>query len=681
MSLTPKGIETVRQLTLNHDSRTVAIKLVNHCLAKMVGLSADDMADTSTYANGLDRIEILLKDQKFGRAFDVAKDTAKDMIKEEGLDMFEENNKSKMKILTKELFSKLIREAIGDEFANLASQSGEGEMPDFNSSTEQSASIDEVIASLPDRVRLKLNGLDESNRIKVKSALKKALDTGRSVYDYNLYTTNKYAFHFFTDALAVLFKMTDGQEKENIRNALFEMFSPYPKNRDTSVQDGRIKLSNFGLRLKMMLGSTDTGEDSSTSIEENIIQAIYDSIDTALEKYDINQSFNSFLSNIIKYRLIDIWRKQNIYQKDGEKHVRQFSSLDANIDDDPDSGTAGDMLTKPDMGHEAGTAERLAKRIYPVFIKFIGDYIEHDSVLESMVKNPVNHVVYNELYHSAKHNTSVSNEELIQHIMDETGKQLTPEEVLEIKNKVGNSMISAAAKRMIFDSIVSGGNESGEELSAKEIVANISQEIGFEMSNTDMAVYKKRLVDTITDLIKSGAVDAHIQKVTGDRTALKHLVKGIFPLEACRYEFFLRHIATHLNEMKKIRDGILTLKEASIKLKKIDQLCSSFETTFSLLNEGNETQAPELYSYLKGFIDECLRIVNALQIEFGNVHRIVAEIRQDYPDLSNELSKQIEPLVANFFDIPEKLKNVVRTFKRVNTGGIQKPYNDKPYGI
>lgn len=76
--------------------RKTAIKLIDYMLERMVGMSSGDLADTSTFANGIDGIEGALVDGDYKGALNIAGDTAKDMIDDEGFgDMFEGVNVSK----------------------------------------------------------------------------------------------------------------------------------------------------------------------------------------------------------------------------------------------------------------------------------------------------------------------------------------------------------------------------------------------------------------------------------------------------------------------------------------------------------------------------------------------------------------------------------------------------------
>lgn len=82
--LSPKGLATVEKWATTMDSRDAAKRIIDSVLRNKLGLTSDDLADTSTFADGLDTIEDLLKTRDYQGAYDVAKDTAHEMIEEEG---------------------------------------------------------------------------------------------------------------------------------------------------------------------------------------------------------------------------------------------------------------------------------------------------------------------------------------------------------------------------------------------------------------------------------------------------------------------------------------------------------------------------------------------------------------------------------------------------------------------
>jgi hypothetical protein len=89
--LSPKGLATVEKWATTMDSRLAAKRMIDSVLRNKLGLTSDDLADTSTFANGLDTIEDLLRTRDYQGAYDVAKDTANEMIEEEGGGEMDEN--------------------------------------------------------------------------------------------------------------------------------------------------------------------------------------------------------------------------------------------------------------------------------------------------------------------------------------------------------------------------------------------------------------------------------------------------------------------------------------------------------------------------------------------------------------------------------------------------------------
>lgn len=91
--LTEKGIATVEKWIAELGSRQAAVKMVDSVLNRMIGMTSSDLADTATFANGLDSIEEALNEKDYNGALNIAKDTAKEMIDEEGGgDLFGESN-------------------------------------------------------------------------------------------------------------------------------------------------------------------------------------------------------------------------------------------------------------------------------------------------------------------------------------------------------------------------------------------------------------------------------------------------------------------------------------------------------------------------------------------------------------------------------------------------------------
>jgi len=79
-----KGITMVEKWISELGEREAAVKLMDTIFNKMIGLSSSDLPDTATFANGLDEIEEAFIEKDYNSALEIAKDTAREMLEEEG---------------------------------------------------------------------------------------------------------------------------------------------------------------------------------------------------------------------------------------------------------------------------------------------------------------------------------------------------------------------------------------------------------------------------------------------------------------------------------------------------------------------------------------------------------------------------------------------------------------------
>jgi len=82
--LTEKGIATLQKWIAENGARGAGVKMIDQMLNKIIGLSSSDLPDSATFASGLDDIESLLESGNYDGALEVARDTAKEMVEEEG---------------------------------------------------------------------------------------------------------------------------------------------------------------------------------------------------------------------------------------------------------------------------------------------------------------------------------------------------------------------------------------------------------------------------------------------------------------------------------------------------------------------------------------------------------------------------------------------------------------------
>lgn len=82
--LTPSGVEVVKKWVTAYGTRKAGTHIVNNIINRMAGLSVHDLPDSVTYMNGLDSIEEALKEKDYQGAYNIAKETAQEMLSEEG---------------------------------------------------------------------------------------------------------------------------------------------------------------------------------------------------------------------------------------------------------------------------------------------------------------------------------------------------------------------------------------------------------------------------------------------------------------------------------------------------------------------------------------------------------------------------------------------------------------------
>lgn len=100
MALNEKGVVKINTMVSKLGARETGIKLININLSRLTGgMSSDDLPDDMTYANGLDSVNELLNSGEYESAWEVANETASEMISNLGYgDMFEGQKKqNKMK--------------------------------------------------------------------------------------------------------------------------------------------------------------------------------------------------------------------------------------------------------------------------------------------------------------------------------------------------------------------------------------------------------------------------------------------------------------------------------------------------------------------------------------------------------------------------------------------------------
>lgn len=82
---TEKQIKIINNLIDKFGHRDAAKKMIDAVLkTNLMGMSSEDLSDTNIFADGLDTVESFLKSGNYGNALNSAKETAHEMIEDEG---------------------------------------------------------------------------------------------------------------------------------------------------------------------------------------------------------------------------------------------------------------------------------------------------------------------------------------------------------------------------------------------------------------------------------------------------------------------------------------------------------------------------------------------------------------------------------------------------------------------
>lgn len=127
-----KGIATLQKWIEELGTRSAAVKLIDTILNKIVGLSSSDLADTSAFSNGLDEIEEAFNDQDYSRALEIAKETVREMLEDEGFgDMMNESILSEKVKIDRDTLMDMLK----SEYPKAWFKPGEGFSSDYSENT------------------------------------------------------------------------------------------------------------------------------------------------------------------------------------------------------------------------------------------------------------------------------------------------------------------------------------------------------------------------------------------------------------------------------------------------------------------------------------------------------------------------------------------------------------------
>ena len=92
ITLTEEQKEKIQTIVKKNGARKTAIRIIDAHIRKYAGglITSAELPDTAIYASGVDDVEDALSGEDFQGAYNIASETAQEMLLEEGFDLTQE---------------------------------------------------------------------------------------------------------------------------------------------------------------------------------------------------------------------------------------------------------------------------------------------------------------------------------------------------------------------------------------------------------------------------------------------------------------------------------------------------------------------------------------------------------------------------------------------------------------
>ena len=231
----------------------------------------------------------------------------------------------------------------------------ENETTTIGTDLQQIQSIGEALSLTVDK-----NLLNNEILSITKTGIGKLIPTN----DYALSRDKRKEFDYITTTLVILYKNANADEKDKIKRYIFSAFMGE-------------KRPNFVEYVAKAAGIMDVYKND--QIYEIAKDVIYDNIPFSIESFDSvkNVTFKTWLTTVIKTRIINELRKQLSRMEDGErKWDKRTVSIDEPIGDEDDgSGSLADKI--PAETEEPEIEQSEERQINLLLAKTINDYIKN----------------------------------------------------------------------------------------------------------------------------------------------------------------------------------------------------------------------------------------------------------------------------------------------------------------
>jgi len=548
--------------------------------------------------------------------------------------------------MIKKLDSKLFYKILNEELSGLISEEGEGLEFSQSGNNGINPSIKEQLVKYTEK-------LEPEAEAAADRQIQKCLRTGVPSIDYNFFDKNRISFYYITDYLAIAAKQEMATESGNLnaRNALMTIFQPYSREQKIDSSKGGVnKMSAFYNKMGHFSSVQADRNKKNISIGsnsddvDNFVTAFYKIFDKVINYFDPNKGkFNDVLSHFLSNRNKDAWRANQRVVK-GER-VKKHYSLDDKLSGDEDSDTIGSKIDSGVESDQFSTTRKIDQDYIKKLTNTILDIF--DRVIKNKKRKEGEGSVDYQIFRMLVYDNMTTNE-IAKKLNIQPGTIRTKISRLEdfLNNyipEIEAAISSIMGRKFEFPNV--GGKKIlhipslRDEWEKKRENRRNSGEEGVDSEENPVTKWKKRAKGS-----NIGIADVMPEEV---RIVAEMFINNN-PEEYYEYK---------LKEAKEIKN----------KIESLNCLYEKFERAFSLLNEGSEVDTLDMFTHVKSFVEESIKVIHALYGEIHNIENVAYEISGEYKNIADDISQVVDPIIEQLELWPHKLQAML--------GRIRMSYN------
>ncbi len=169
---------------------------------------------------------------------------------------------------------------------------------------------------------------------------------------------------------------------------------------------------------------------------------------------------------------------------------------------------------------------------------------------------------------------------------------------------------------------------------------------------------------------EDGLLDKYMSSKTGEQTDYQNTVGKQTSHSWSMFKENMIPINEKLN---------IIVQESQLKLNMINEaydniLALSYKIDKNIMEEGYQVGTKDFYEHVKYYIENSATALEELRKNLKEVYKSAYDVLAEFPDLANDISTTIEPMLTNIIYMPEKLKALMSR--------VRKNYNPKSaFGI